>query len=189
MSNKLGGFKTKLWPVCGTNDLRPALEHAFIKDGNIVATNAHVLIRQSLVKFHDLTQEEASFLEGKFIHHSILKEIHRYERVEFKEDGIHCYLKLNSKTLTVFSYTPFDGKYVNFESVLKENASGNVSKIGLDLSLLKIIKDAMHHRDHYINYYRFDFLSQSERVIISHPQFSKSECLSLVMPCMLNDEY
>ena len=82
---KKGGFQSKIWNCCGTDDLRPVMQCAYIKDGFIYATDAHIAIKQSLESVHGIDPVEIKCLEGKLLHSKILKLLAKCEIVGFSQ--------------------------------------------------------------------------------------------------------
>ena len=179
---KIGGFKSPLWKVCGNDYLRPALKGAFVENGNIYATNAYVVVRQSLFHIHDLDKQEVENLEGKWFSKELLKHLEKCEVVQFGKEKIECHL--NGVKMEI-EYQECPDKFPNCEAVLSGSNKESTDKIGLNSNNVKLITDAMYNGrgDGYF----FQFNGRNKGIKIIAIGTLEHEQLGLIMPITSND--
>jgi len=180
---KIGGFRAKIWNACGADHIRPVLSYAHVKDGYIYATNAHILIKQKLTAVHGIDEEQASHLEGKFLHRELLKELDRYDVVQFEKDSIYA---TKSGVETRFKYSFFDGVFPNCDAVIPSTDKIEaVENIGVNHAILKELTSAMYKND--IPKHRLTFHGSNRGIIVTNEELSRDEELGIIMPVMLNN--
>lgn len=176
--DKVGGFKTPIWKACGTDGIRPVMEHAFIKEGYVYVTNAYVAIKQSLEKVHGIKPDEVENLEGKFLHRNLLKELDRASVVIFQKDCIEA-IGPAGRVRYEYSYEP--GKYPNVDAVIPpEGVSQSISDIKINPSLFKLMSDVMVCDE--VLGFNLTFYGETMAIILTSGEFERSEQLGLVMP-------
>jgi hypothetical protein len=174
---RTGGFKTPIWKVVGTDNLRPVLQYAYIDNGFVVCTNAHVLIKQSLRDFHEINSDEIENLNGKFLHRNLLIQISKYDVIEFKKDGIRCH---KNGTTCIFEYSPFDDKYVNYEAVTQKFKSDKKTDILFDFRLLKTLSEAMG----ISRGVKLNFNKEKGYIKVEHEDCLIADNFGMIMPLM-----
>lgn len=178
--DKVGGFKTPIWKACGTDAIRPVMQHAFIKDGFVYVTNAHVAIKQSLEKAHGIKPDEVANLEGKFLHINLLKELDRASVVIFQKDCIEA-IGPAGRVRYDYSYEP--GKYPNVDAVIPpEGVSESISDIKINPSLFKLMSEVMVTDD--ILALNLIFHGKTRAIILTAGELERSEQLGLIMPIL-----
>lgn len=176
--DKVGGFKTPIWKACGTDDIRPVMQHAFIKDGYVYVTNAYVAIKQSLEKTHKIKTDEIENLKGKFLHKNLLKELDRASVVIFKKDFIEA-IGPAGRVRYDYSYEP--GKYPNVDAVIPpDGVSESISDIKINPSLFKLMSDVMVCDE--VHGFNLTFYGKRMAIILTSGELERSEQLGLVMP-------
>ena len=183
MAKDKRNFKRPLHEACSKIETQPSMNYLIFEDGNIVATDAHVILIQSLYG-HGFTESEIDQLEGKAIHREVFKDILRYDHIEVVDGSIVAKkgkIKVNIKLETLQEQE--GDAYVNYKSLI-DSASNTcnveVPIIGFDLNLLaRIAKLTLND----LGQVEFNFKGQGKACIVSgigcDEQF-------LVMPCSLN---
>lgn len=131
-------FISKVYLACGKDELRTQLNYVIFEEGCLVATNAHVLVKQKL-ELHGFDEEEIKLLEGKKLHYETVKEIMRYDIVSVKEGKFVCH-KGNVKG--EFELLDKDN-YPNYKAVIPSGEGEDLSEIGFNLSYMNDIKNLM----------------------------------------------
>lgn len=80
-------FPSPLHLACGNDELRPAMMCVSFDNNYVVATDAHIVIRQSFELF-DSRLENLHFLNGKFLHRKAYARIFKEKTIEIQETGI-----------------------------------------------------------------------------------------------------
>lgn len=171
-----GGFKTPIWKATGTDALRFAMMCAHVSNGYIYATNACILIRQKLDAVHKISEEEIKYLEGKFLHRELLKELECYEYIRFEADGIHA---SKSGVICKFKYSE-EVKYPNCEAVIPPAESSDVvTHIGVNTKLLALVTECLSPQ---VSGHKLTFSGTDKAIIVTGAEFSRNEELGLIMP-------
>ena len=123
--------------VC-KDDLRPVMGVAYIDKGNIVATDAHHLVRIDL-SFFGISQEDAELLEQKCIDIDTLKKLGALkasQRWFINEQGINVY-KANGNVGLIYPLEDMQeiGKYPNYNAVIPESQV-ELSHFGVNSQLM-----------------------------------------------------
>lgn len=177
----IGGFKTQIWKACSNDHLRPALTHAFVSDGFIYATNAHVAVKQSLEHIHGIEAEERRIIEGKYFSVHLLKQLDKCDIVVFKEDGIHTEC---GSTKAVYQYSVCGGIYPNVDAVLPSAGSVEaVPCIGFNPKYFKVMAEAMMTDT---DEFRFDFNGASRAIVVTANGYDREHQIGILMPVNLH---
>lgn len=194
-SVEVGKLNTRLWLIAGDDDLRPALSLACCKDGYVYVTDAHVAVKQSLSKFHNLSPEHVANLNGKFIHKDVLKELDKFQIVSYEADYITAKKEVGKNMMTVkFNYNECDN-YPNVEKVINEAINRDkgkemVNQISFNPKLLNRLYDAMKPRLYGFGGTAliFDFVSGygAIGVKLNTSDYPKNENFGIIMSCMIN---
>lgn len=176
---KTKNFRKKVTLACGSDELRPIMEHIYFDEGNLVCTDAHILLIQSLEQ-HGFTEAEVEIMNGKFLHRASFDEIFRYDHVTVSEDGFTC-RKNSVECLIKFSKSP--GDYVNYKAVIPTGELGSIDEIGINLNLLaranKITLSPLKG-------VKFRFRAKNKAIILnSVDEFDSKHETILIMPVML----
>lgn len=178
---KTKNFRKKVTVVCGSDDLRPIMQHVFFDDGFLICTDGHILLKQSLKQniFYD---EEISIMNGKYLHRNAFDEVFRYDMVTVSEDGFTC-RKGGVECLIKFSEP--DGVYPKWKAVLPENKNkGSVDEIGINVNLLNRINKITLS---YKKAMKFEFHGKNRGILITpmDSDLTPEDETILVMPAML----
>ena len=175
---KIGGFKTQLWHACGNDELRPVMNYAHVKDGFIYATDAHILVKQSLRGVHDLDETQVENLEGKFFHKDLLKLLDKQEVVMFEKDGISICSSGIEKSL--IPYSECDIKFPNCDAVIPDSShSESINFIGITPKILSRLIKSMYKSEFG---YRFTFYGKMRAILLNSGEFDRSDEIGLIMP-------
>lgn len=95
-------FKKDLHKLTDLNGWRESLQYVFFKDGYVYATDACVLIKQSLA-LHDFTEEEIKLLNGYCIHANAFAMLRKFDvlsvtkagEINASKDGVSIVVKLS----------------------------------------------------------------------------------------------
>lgn len=121
--------------ICSKDDLRPVMSGAIIDKGNIVATDAHHLIKIDL-KFFDLDEDSIKVLENKFLPSDLLLELGRLKPNQewfVNEQGFN--LIKEGKVTRIYPIEESELKYPNYQVVIPEETAP-VTSFGLNAQLL-----------------------------------------------------
>jgi hypothetical protein len=183
-SLRYGGFKAPFHLVLSKDRLRPALCQAHFLNGYVYATDANVLIRQSLVEFHGIEEEQAKILEGKRLNESKLRILWDAETVEFKPDGIEFKDKLGAQMR--MGYDTNDDKVPDFEKAIpRAYVEGGLQLIGINPITLARLQKAMDVSNGAMSLH---FAGRSKAIAVQHINISPSVSYGLIMPLMVPDE-
>ena len=175
---KIGGFKTQLWHACGNDELRPVMNYAHVKDGYIYATDAHILVKQSLRGVHVLDETQCENLEGKFFHKDLLKLLDKQEVVMFEKDGISISSFGIEKSL--IPYSECDIKFPNCDAVIPASSQITaVDFVGITPKILARLIKSMYKSGFG---YRFTFYGKMRAILLNSGEFDRSDEIGLIMP-------
>lgn len=179
---KTKNFKRKLNLACSTNDLRYIIQHIYFDEGYAVATDAHVLVKQSL-REHNFTKEEIEIMNGKFIHKDAFIEILRYDFVMVTEEGFSCVCKKNI-VKTLISFSDVEGKYPNYKDLFDNlKKLEDVDFIGMNGNLIKKINEISLST---MKTYKFSFFGKNKSIKINATDLAEADESILLASVMLN---
>lgn len=176
-------FRSRLDKLCSNDDLRPALNNVYFKNGFAFATNAHLLIKSHL-SLHDFTKEEIEILEGKMIHRKSFEKIYLHDVVKAEEDGFHCF---SDGREVIFKYDDSGSKYPNADSLILDATTRKpveINEIGISLRLLGILKQGFIEPDLPK---RFSFGNKNKSILLTNTDEDEKNRLefAIVMPASL----
>lgn len=177
---KLSFLQSKLENITGTDDLRPAMQCVYFKDGFVYATDAHVLIKQSLSDVHGFTDEEIKILDGKMVHRDVLKKLHSLENVKVTEEGIVADLSVNAKATYHYFDTQGDSfRYPNAEAVIPQKFGDTTDKkIKFDPRNLKKLSDGLVGSNIRVE---FSF-TDGNPIVVTTGEFTPNQQIGILMP-------
>lgn len=171
-------FTTKLHEVCSDDELRPIMMCIHFKEGFAYASDARMVVKQSL-EYHSIINPE--LLEGKSIHKDNYKAIMQFEKATCDDTGVAC--EDNDGRTAFFEY--FDRKGVelpNFESVFTLHGFLNINFIGIMPELLYKLSKAMHCPGSIL---RLRFQGPDKPIHIDVMGIDNQ--VAILMPAILND--
>jgi len=179
---KTKNFRKKLSIACSNNDLRPVLQCIYFDEGFAVATDAHIIVKQSL-REHGFNEVEIEIMNGKFLHKDAFNEVFRYDNVKVSEEGFNCIDKKNNVSALI-RFSHIEGKYPNYKSLFETDKQKEVDEIGLKGSLLKRINDISLS---CIKTYKFQFYGKNRGIKITPTDLTELDECIILMPVMIND--
>jgi hypothetical protein len=171
-------FTTKLYEVCSNDELRPIFMCVHFKDGFAYASDAHMIVKQSL-EYHSIVNPE--LLDGKSIHKDNYKAIMQFEIATCDASGVQC--MDNDGRTAFFEY--FDRKGIevpNFDTVLKPVGQKSIEFIGINPDYLHKLSKAMHSTSGAL---RLQFQGVDRAILVDAVGID-NQC-GVIMPAILND--
>jgi len=171
-------FTLKLYECCSDDDLRPIMNCVHFKGGYAYASDAHIVIKQSL-EYHTIINPE--LLDGKSLHKDNFKAVMGFERAECDDAGIAC--TDHDGRAAFFEY--FDRKdqeMPDFDKVFIPSGTKEVSFIGISPQYVNMLSKAMHAPS---GVYRFKFQGIDKSILIDVPEIPQQ--YAVLMPALLND--
>lgn len=160
--------------VCDKNPHRPSLECGYVRNGFLYATNGHIALKQSL-ELYQLSEEEIKFLEGKFLHRELLKDLSKCQTLAFTEDRI---VGEKNGVKNEFFYSDDKVNYPNVDAVFP-SALEAVDTIRIDFGLLNKASKCLIDSSYGID---IRFHGKTRAVLISTPNYGFEEQTALIMP-------
>ena len=178
----------KLHKIINFDELRPALNHVYIKDGFAVVTDSHILIKVPLSLIFS-NNEKDSALPNMFISQSdwakiFGKKFQTYE-FEYKNEYLTVHLHRNTGICDKVIIKPLlekdaDFRPVNFGSVLpKDKDSEAVEDIGINAEMLNNISIATE-----IKRFRLKFNGKDRAIFIIPVDTDYQNIKIILMPIL-----
>jgi hypothetical protein len=175
MAKKTGGFLTPFHELLMKDITHPAFAMAHFINGFVYATDATILIRQSLRRFHGLEDEQVNNLEGKKISYAKLKALWTASLVHFRADEIFYISKEGIQG--AMAYDTLDGRTPDFEQTLPtEYAQTGALVLGINPELAARLYKAMGSQCFIMHY------SGEGRAILVTGYEAANVNLGLIMP-------
>lgn len=167
--------------VCSNDDLRPAMNGVYFKDGYLYATDAHVAIKQKL-SLHDIDDEVAKHLDGQILHKQHLSLMRKCDFFETVPGGI----KSKKGMVEMIHLFMKDERYPDVEAVIPKNGFVELIEIGLDANKLKKLQDVMlsFNGTAYSCRLKFKGLNRAIQVTTDLPD---ADQIGLLMPVNINN--
>lgn len=179
-------FKSPLHYACSNDDLRPAMCCVYFTKGYAYATNAHVVVRQSL-KWMDFSDEQIKTLEGKFLTANAFAEVYKAKWIfEITGQGIECISKKGVRYIIKFDDP--GAKYPDVEEVLSQQLGKEMTgaaKFGFSKSVLNTIFKAAYFDSTGNAYWRLN--NANSAAILRAQDTTLDEQLIMVMPILVNE--
>lgn len=164
---------TKLETICSNDDLRPAMQCVYFKDGFVYATDAHVAVKQSL-SLHDIDEESAKLLEGKLLHKSHLQIMKKCDFFEILPNGIK-----SKKGMMTITHEFYDDKYPDIEKVFPKKADYSLNVLSINAVLLKKVQDVMFQLEgHHL---KLEFTKPGGPILLT-TRIRTEDQIGLIMP-------
>lgn len=177
---KNGGFKTPLFKALYSDENRAELQHAYVRNGYVYATNATILIKQSLTEIHEIEPKQQAIVEGKNFHIDLLKQLWKFKFIEFKESGI---VAGDGKAWCEFDYS-YTCTMPNMEAVLKSQSGLiELSKISFNpkyLALLENVMDLSYSSGALV----MQFAGETKAIQVFSSYDTMDIQLGIIMPCL-----
>lgn len=170
---------------CGSDDLRPNMQHVYFKDGYAYATNAHILIKESLATVHGFDEEQIKLMNDKYIHKNSFKYLKGAVVYTITENGIDAVYK-NGVALTI-KFNNLDGfKYPDCSKVLDDAIKSTQDKkkeefdLKLNPKMLKLFISCLNGLEDAV------FLRKPRRkndaVVVEFMEYKLEDRAALIMP-------
>ena len=154
------------------------MEYVYFKNGYAYASDAHVLIKQSLGEYCTVINKEA--LDGKCLYKDSFKDVRGFDIAEAKEDGIDC-SDHDGGRKAFFPYGKEEVYAPNFETILNQISSASVPFIGLNPKLVEIAGKCLV-RDKY-SAMRLSFQGGDRPIVATIEGFGDQ--IAIIMPMLL----
>lgn len=190
-------INTMLHIACGDDDFRPAMTFVFIKNKFAYATDAHVLVKQSLLKVHDFSTEELKHVEGKMISQKMWLEGFKATKKAMK-DGEQYEPKFTAEGMKIwdglhtiqYSFSKVDDmKYPECDKVIPsiDETTSGIDRIGVNPYLIERLRKAMVPI-HAIGIMEFGFIAQNKAIKVKMVQdYSWEENCGVIMPVLIKE--
>lgn len=155
-------FNSKFWKAAAKDELRPAMECVYFKDGFLYCTDAHLCVRQNL-DIHSAfdNKEQRHFYDGKMLHSSVFPIIAKADIIEWIEDKLIA--EFGNKTVEILYKS--EPKYPDAEKLIQDVLAlekDSVNNIGVEHECVSKIGDIMT-----IHTLAFTFTSKSSGIIVT----------------------
>jgi hypothetical protein len=155
-------FNSKFWKAAAKDELRPAMECVYFKNGYLYCTDGYLVVRQNL-DIHNAfdNKEQRKFYDGKMLHSSVFPIITKAETIEWDEDKLIA--EFGNKTIEI-SYKS-EPQYPDAEKLIQEVLlfeKNPVNNIGVSHECISRIGDIMT-----IHTLCFTFTSKSTGIIVT----------------------
>ena len=184
--------------VVSKDALKPVMSGAYIKDGNIVATDSHVLIEIDL-RYYGFTEYEINILDDCFIDNDLLKELSALKRDQWfflNESGFNIYKQGSGRVNKVLPFCKMSevGIYPNYKAVI-DVPKKEIDCINFDAKYLSFIQNIWREvsLNPAGNGLKIEFGGSSRPVIVTNVnkqldcnKKEKGKFLGLVMPIKID---
>lgn len=189
-TKKIGGFNTPVFKILEKDGIRENLSYAYVKNGYLYCTDAHILLRQKLSIF-GIDDEQAKTIEGKSFHRSTLETMWKFDQVIFTEDYIEC---SKDKSHAKLSYGILSSENMpDIEGLLNlklKRQKQEINSIAFNVQLLKTLTEAMLFQESSINnQIVLEFFENiNSGIIVKSTRFDYDEQIGMIMPILYNYE-
>lgn len=189
---------TMLHIACGDDELRFVMTFINIKNGFAYATDAFIIVKQSLTIVHDFKPEELKHIEGKLISKKMWIEAFKATKKAFKdgkeyepkftEEGMKIYDGIHTIT---YSYPKMnDMKYPNADAVIpsEDETTSGIDKIGVNPHLVERMRKAMIPL-HSMGMMEFGFIGINKAIKVKMVNdYTWDQNCGVIMPVHLYEE-
>jgi hypothetical protein len=176
-----------IYLCCSSDELKPFVNYIYFIDGIAYATDSYVMLALSLTDI-DADKSLIDCLNGYKMHRTDMQMMNAYERLIPEASGK---ISLNEEHTRILQLQPLDyadaeNKYQTILEIFHKTQreltthKDSISKIKLGLYLLGKLSKAVG----FLNYARFIFLKEPNRVFLEFDAYKNS--FALVMP-MIDD--
>lgn len=172
--------KVQMHLACSTDELRPAMNCIYFKDGFAYATDGHILVKNRITEFSGLEEAEITALDGKMLYRDFYRDMLKYDSLLIAEDGIECH-KGTDKAFFYFSVFSSDVKYPNAEKVLQEALNKQtvpLPQFSFDIKLMMRLNKALYE----CNRCTATFKGTNQPILFDSMNDEVSS-VGLIMPC------
>lgn len=176
--NEKQTFNTKMYEVCGDDELRPVMQCVYFDCGYAYATNGHIVIKQTLAFQSVLLPEN---LDGKLLHRESWKAAMNFDVVECTSEGIECWSENGQKAFFEFYKIKENEKLINFESAMKRKGLTTLGFIGINPEMLMRLSKALYDPNKNM---RLQFTGIDSAILVDVPGIDDQE--AHIMPVIIN---
>lgn len=139
-------FTVPLHLVCAKSDgIRPVFEYIFFINGNAYASDAHILIEQSIEEYCHII--DAHKLNGHALHSDTYKMAMKCNMVVAEDEGIRCYTKTQQEVFIPYPILVNRGieKIPDFKGILAASEPLPTAHLGISPKYLAIADKVLVH--------------------------------------------
>lgn len=169
----------KMQRACSNDELRPAMNNIYFKDGYAYATDGHILVKNALSECSTITEEQISLLDGKMLSAKNYTNILKYDIITVSDDGIEA---VKGEDKAFFYFSKLDAKYPDAEKVLQNELNKQtvpLPEVGLNLDSLIKLNAALSGS----NLCKLTFKGESSSVIFSSMDTSS---VGVIVPLLIH---
>ena len=126
-------FKRPIHQMASKDECRPAMNYIIIENGCLVATDAHMIIIQSL-ELHGFDQQEIQTLEGCCIHRKDFAAILKFDTIQIERTGITAKKGDVKEWFSLKKLEDMDFNYPNYKPFIPHGKTQEVDSIGFNLA-------------------------------------------------------
>lgn len=168
---------TKLETICSTDDLRPAMQCVYFKNGFVYATDGLVAVKQHL-HIHGIDEEVAKHLDGQMLHKDHLKLMKKCDYFEIVKGGI----KSKKGIIEMIHLFVTEERYPDVEAVIPKSGFSEIDGITLNASIMKRLQDVMLMAlDNTYKYVRLKFRDKNKAILIT-TNIPEEDQIAIMMP-------
>jgi len=172
-------FSLKMNLACGSDDLRPIMQHIYFDNGFMIATDAYIIIKAAVGKFSQFDQSEINILNGKFIHRNTFKKIMSCRSVSITEAGI-----VDLATKDLYCFADPEVKFPNYEPIIP-TTNAPIKRIGLTPKIAAKIFTILSNTD--ADSVKLEFTSEVSGIKIIGCGEYEGSLTCVLMPSKLHD--
>jgi hypothetical protein len=170
-------FVKPLHLACGDDELRPVLSCIKILNGEALATNGHIVVRQMLADTTLINVDEIRNLEGKLINKYVWKELISAISLRVENDKI---VVRNKAGITTYQFEEEVAAYPDIDKAMSGFAIKEVGEFGLTANFITVIAKIFQTERLKVS------LNGADKGFMVHPVDGVGEA-AYVMPVMLGD--
>lgn len=169
--------KCQLHLACAKNDqYRPVMSYIYFENGFAIATNGHIMVALNIKECSTFTDDEIEELDGKFLHWAAYAELIKENAVKITDEG---FLVDNVASQKTVHFMKFD-KYLNYNSIFYDRKQGQLSEIGMDISLISTLQKILPYKN-----VKFEFNSDEKSSILITDTEGEYKSKAVIMPVLI----
>lgn len=172
--------------ACSNDELRPAMNQIYFKDGFAYASDGCILVKNKVEEFSSIDTEQINILDNKYLHKDHYRDILKYDIIEISEEGIEA-KKVNGGEKAFFYFSNADDyKFPNAENLLQDvlnKQNVETSYIGFNLKLMDRLRKSLFES----NSCKFRFKGDYTNLHVILESIDTNMSMGLIMPLNLNN--
>lgn len=174
-------FKTALHLACAKDAAHPAWQQVVFQNGKAVATDAHVVVAQSL-SAHGFSEAEIEKLNGWAIQRDVFAQIVKFDRIEIGYGEIVAHKGVTTATFKMVRDGEV-GKFPNWQAVLPDgNNTVEIAKTGFSLAIMERIAKITLADDKTVS---IRFFGEGRIMLLCGNGVSLEDEVIGLMPCVI----